>query len=144
MTDTEGQEKNKVAYEVAEEDFERFADAWDLDIDIGTMTEEDAEDFAAQKRKIIRQIVQGRAAVNESGNIVYRLFEPVGTLSEVTLTRPRGRAYMDMDKAKEGKNVTKFTNLIAASIRQIPMIISRMDGVDVKFLQAVYTLFLGS
>lgn len=133
-----------MGYEVADEDFLRFAEAWDLDIDVSTMSSEDAEDFAAQKRKITRQIVSGRAAIDVDGNIVYRLFEPVGTLQEVTLKRPRGRAYMDMDKAKDGRNVTKFTNLIATSIKQIPTIISKMDGIDVKFLQAVYTLFLGS
>jgi len=141
---SEKKQEKKVAYEVAEQEFESFAYAWRLDIDTETMTGEDAEDFETSKRKIVRQIVMGNAAVNEEGNIIYKLFEPVGTLEEITMTRPRGRAWLNMDRSKADKNVTKFTEVICSGIGQIQTIVARMDGIDVKFLHAVYGLFLGS
>lgn len=134
----------KIAYEVAEAEFDIFALAWDLDTEVETMTEEDSEEYATAKRKIVRQIVGGRLSVNEDGNLVYTLFEPVGSLTKLTIKRPRGAAYVRMDKAKEGKTITKFIHLMSAATGQISTIFSRMDGVDMKFLQAVYSLFLGS
>ena len=134
----------KIAHEVAQDEFDRFAVAWDLDTDIDTMTEEDADGFNQNKRKIVRQIMNGRAVINDDGDIDYTLFRPVGQLESVLLKRPGGRAYLAMDRAKEGRSVTKFNNMIGEAIGQVPTVISRMDGIDVKFLQAVYTLFLGS
>lgn len=140
---TEGQTE-KITYEVALEEFDRFAAAWRLDTDLETMSEEDIEDFEAAKRKIALQIKAGNASVNDEGNIVYQLFQPVGILTEITLKRPSGRAYTDTDKARDGKNITKSNHLIASAIGQLPMILQKMDGIDYKYIQAVYGLFLGS
>jgi len=139
----EGQDK-KVALEVAEADFERFALAWDLDTEVEEFTLEDKDEFLEHRRKIVRQIRGGRAAINEAGDIVYQLFDPVGTLTEVLIRRPKGTHFMAMDKEKDGRNISKMIQFVSASINQLPGIIKKMDGVDVKFLQAVYMLFLGS
>jgi len=138
------EEERKVALEVADADFFRFARAWDLDTEFEEFTPEDKDAFLEQKRKIVRQICGGRAAVNEEGNIVYQLFEPVGTLTDVLIRRPKGMHFVSMDKEKEGRNISKMIQFISASINQLPGIVKKMDGVDVKFLQAVYMLFLGS
>ena len=134
----------KIIHEVAQDEFNRFAAAWDLDTDIDYMNQDDADSFEQQKRKIVRQIMDGRAIVNDEGNIEYTLFEPIGTLAEVTFKRPHGRGFTAMDRAKDGKSITKFINMVGDAIGQPPSIINKMDGIDVKFCQAVYMLFLGS
>ncbi len=136
--------KEIVVREVAEQEFDRWADAWRIDTDIGHMDGEDTQDFENEKHKIINNIVRGYAAVNEEGNIVYKLSEPVGSLEEIELKRPRGRAWIASDKPKLNRNAAKTIHLIADAIGQIPAIIKRMDGIDVKFLFSVYNLFLGS
>jgi hypothetical protein len=134
----------KIVLEVAEAEFERFAGSWNLDTDIETMSIEDRDDFEGHKRKIVRQIQGGRVVINEEGNIIYTLFTPVGTLAEVTIKRPKGRTYMAMDKIKEGQNIGKLLHFLSSAINQLPGVIKQMDGIDFKFLQAVYMLFLGS
>lgn len=136
--------KNKVSYDVALEEFERWATAWRIDTDIDSMNQEDADDFEEMKRKITRQLSSGEAWINDSDNIVYRLFEPIGALSEIELKRPRGRAWRATDQAKLNRNVTKNDMLIAQAIGQTPTLMSRLDGIDYKYITAVYALFLGS
>ncbi|MCP4677091.1 MAG: hypothetical protein GY854_16565, partial [Deltaproteobacteria bacterium] len=51
----------KRACEVADDEFDRFAAAWDLDTDVDTMSEEDVDGFSQNSRKIVRQIMNGRA-----------------------------------------------------------------------------------
>lgn len=136
--------KNKVAYEVALEEFERFAESWRLDIEVDTMTGEDAEDFEQMRRKVTLQISSGNALVNAEGDIEYTLFKPVGSLTAITMKRPGGAAYKATDMAKEGRNMTKTNLLMASAIGQMPAILVQMDGIDYKYITAVYGLFLGS
>jgi hypothetical protein len=135
---------DKISYDVALEEFDRWAAAWRIDTDIDSMNQEDADDFEALKRKITLQISAGEAWVNDNDNIVYKLFEPIGTLSEIELKRPRGRAWRMTDQAKLNRNVAKNDLLIAQAIGQTPTILSRLDGIDYKYIIAVYSLFLGS
>lgn len=143
MEKQEGQ-KTKIAYDVALDEFERWAGAWRIDTETDSMNQEDADDFESMKRKITLQISSGTASVNDNDNIVYQLFEPIGNLSEIELKRPTGRAWRMTDKAKLNRNVTKNDMLIASAIGQTPNVLSRMDGIDYKYILAVYSLFLGS
>ena len=143
MEKKEGQ-KTKIAYDVALDEFARWAAAWRIDTEIDSMNQEDADDFESMKRKITLQLSSGEAWVNESDNIVYKLFLPIGNLTEIELKRPTGRAWRITDKAKINRNVTKNDMLIASAIGQTPNVLSKMDGIDYKYILAVYSLFLGS
>ncbi len=136
--------ESKIAYDVALDEFGRWAAAWRIDTDIDSMNQEDADDFELAKRKITLQISSGEAWVNDNDNIVYKLYEPIGTLSEIELKRPRGRAWKMTDRAKLNRNVAKNDLLIAQAIGQTPTLLSRLDGIDYKYILAVYSLFLGS
>jgi hypothetical protein len=136
--------KPKIAYELALDEFDRWAAAWRIDTDIDSMNQEDADDFEAAKRKITLQISSGEAWINDNDNIVYKLYEPIGNLTEIELKRPRGRAWRVTDQAKLNRNVAKNDLLIAQAIGQTPTLLSRLDGIDYKYILAVYSLFLGS
>lgn len=144
MEDEKGHKKEKIALEVAEQEFDSFADAWRLDTEIDTMDEEDAQDFIIGKRKIVNEIRRGSLVVNDEGDLVYNLFEPVGSLDQIILKRPKGLAWKMSDRAKLNKNVGKTNYIMAAGIGQPPGILTRMDGIDYKFILSVYNLFLGS
>ena len=147
MEDKEGQQAQKtpkIAYEVALEEFDRWAVAWRIDTGVDSMNDDDADDFESLKRQITLQINSGNALVNDDDNIVYELFEPIGNLTEIELKRPRGRAWKVTDRAKKDRNIAKTDLLIATAIGKTPTIFGQMDGIDYKYIQAVYALFLGS
>ena len=57
----------KVALEVAQEEYERFAEAWDLDTDVDAMNEEDRKSYEALERLLLRNIQAGSLTVDEGG-----------------------------------------------------------------------------
>lgn len=130
--------------EVAEAEFERFIDAWEIDADVDTMSLEDAKSFEQQKRKIIIQLKRGRARVTENGDILYELKKPVGRVSEITLTYGHGASYWDMDKARGEKYIAKLNHYICDAIGQANSVLLKMSSIDVKFIYGVYGLFLNS
>ena len=134
----------KIAFEVAEEEFVRFAEAWELDIDVSTMTEEDSDSFRTQKRRVIQKIMDGKAVVKEDGDIEYTLKKAIGKLNVVTLSIPPWGGWTDMDRGRKDKNMMKFTHYCANAINQPVTVLTRMHGIDAKFIQGVYSLFLGS
>jgi len=129
---------------VAEAEFERFADAWELDTEIGTMPEEDAESFKTQKRKVLAMIKRDRAVVNEGGDIVYQLKRPVGRLKEITLETGAGASYWGMDKARGEKYIGKLNHYICDAVGIANSELLKMSSIDTKFLYGVYGLFLNS
>ena len=130
--------------EVAEAEFERFAEAWELDTETETMSAEDTESFNAQKRKIILMIKRGRAVVTEDGDIVYQLKKPVGRLKEVTLKSGAGASYWDMDKSRGEKYIGKLNHYLCDAIGLTNSELLKMSSIDTKFLYGVYGLFLNS
>jgi len=132
------------ALKIAEEEFDRFADAWELDTDVATMAEEDADSFRTAKRRVIQKIMSKTAVVDENGDLIYKLRKKIGSLKEVKLSIPAWGAWTDMDRGRKDKNMMKFTHYIANAIGQPAPLLTKMDGRDAKFIQGVYSLFLGS
>ena len=142
-----GDSKSKIGSDVAEEEFERFADAWRIDTDVDFMTEDDEAGFQQVKRRMIRAIMSGNAIVNNDNNIEYELFAPIGDLTTVVIKRPSGHSFTSMDAVKKSKNLVAKTNKIYADAMGIPSTFlssTRMDGIDYRFIQGVYSLFFGS
>jgi len=138
----------KIAVEVAESEFQRFADEWCLDDDTASMEEEDRQSFDGLRRRLVRSIVDGSLVVNgaEDGTtLTYQLerseFE---SLAEITFKVPKGDAVLSWDKFKDRQSIHKLNAFMGAMVNQNPMIFSRMDARDLKVCQAVAQLFLGS
>ena len=136
--------KGKVDKKTAEQDFNCFAEAWEIDTDVEEMTQEDRDSFNDQKRKIVKAIRIGRASVDGKGDIAYVLKEPVHSVDSLTLTMPRGEGYMEMDRYKEQQSVRKFMAVMGHMSGKPVKVFSDMSGIDVKFCMAVSTLFLAS
>jgi hypothetical protein len=134
----------KVDKKTAEAEFNRFADAWEIDRDVEGMTTEDRQSFEDQKRKVIKAICIGRATVGDTGDISYTFKEAIHGVDSVTLTMPRGEGYMEMDRYKEQQGVHKFMAVMGHMTGKPVKVFSGMGGIDLKFCMAVSTLFLAS
>lgn len=126
----------------AELDFARFCAAWRIDLDEETMSEQLHEDFENSKRKIINAFRRGDALLNEKDQIVYTLYKPFPNLTEVICRRPTGAHFEKMDGIGRYKEVRKMNNFFAAALGIVPGFLSKMDGIDVLFIQKVYLLFM--
>jgi hypothetical protein len=137
--------KMKVALEQAEQEFDVFCEAWNIDNEYETMTEDDQTGFLRLRRSILRDIRKGKATVSEDGvKINLTLLKSVGDLTDVTIKIPEGVSYLDADKYKPGQGIHRLHAFISAASGLNPKILSRMSAVDVKFLHNVATLFLAS
>jgi len=132
--------------ETAESDFERFATAWCLDTDTASMPEEDSDTFADLKRKIVSVISGGYLAVSDDGEqLCYQLrFPTTEGLTELMMRVPPGSAQVAFDKLKDRQKIGKLNAYMAAMCKTNPAVFSRMDGRDLKIVQAVATIFLAS
>lgn len=143
MADTD---TSKVAAEVAEVEFGRFVEAWDLDVEVDEMNEEDRDTFAPLKRRLIRQIMAGRLVVSENGEtLTYQLRFPIGDNAELVANLPTGGAILQFDRHKDRHNVAKLNAYMGSMCGVAPALFgAHMKGSDLKVVQAIATLFLAS
>lgn len=134
----------KIERAAAEQEFERFANIWDIDSDMGHMDGEDKESFNQQKSRIVRAIRGGHVAIDESGSLCYTLKHPKGDTPEITFNVPTGDAYVSMDGYKDRQGIHKLNAFLGSMTGQPPKFFARMDARDIKFCQAVVILFLAS
>lgn len=141
---TEKKEKQfKVARDVAEDEFARWATSLGLEHKFD-------EDFAdpvslktlrAHRNAVVRAIVYGHAVVNESGDL---LFTPQFSPHKEALKfrRPKGSDYKLMDKHSGGTERTLA--LLCSVTGQNDIVFDQMDfAYDGDFCNSVAALFLG-
>lgn len=133
------QEENVVDREVAEQEFERFADAMDLDVDPAGMDDDDRRGFEREKRIFLRAVQAGRLVVDEAGQPVYT---PKGG-EPITFYEPTGATLMEMDRVKQGKAMKQTSVLLAAMTKQSPPRFANMKLRDYKVCQAIMAFFMG-
>ncbi len=134
----------KIALEVVEKEFERFAAEWDIDSNSAGMSDEDRESFEPHKKRIVRGIQEGYIVIGDDGDPTYTLRKPKGETTTITFYVPSGAAYMEMDKYKDRQLVHKMNAFMGSMTKQAPAFFSNMDGRDLKVCQAVVALFMGS
>jgi len=133
-----------ISIDVAQDEFQRFANEWDIDTDTSLMESDDKEDFNKLKRKIVREIMKGNATVDTDGNISYKLKYPKGEKTDLDFRIPLGKAYMNMDNYKEKQGMHKMFSFIGSLIKMPSGYCSSIDARDLKFCLGVATLFLAS
>lgn len=129
----------KLTIELAEQELERFAESMDLDFDTSHMNDEEHEAFDRMKKTCINAMLKGKLVINDDGL-------PVVTTSnkEFVFKEPTGRTLLAMDKAKEGQDVHKNYHMIGAMVGESDKLIAALRLQDLKVVQAVAMLFLGS
>lgn len=139
--------KNKVDAHTAEQEFNRFAVAWEIDNNLDGMSNEDRAGFDTQKSRIVRAIMSGHLSVDESGDeLTYKLKkgDRFDNLGELKFEMPSGDAYTAMDQHKEHHYNTKINAFLARMTKQSPKTFANMHALDRKVCEAIAALFLGS
>lgn len=135
--------ENVVAREVAEEEFDRFADEMDLDLDTSSMDAEDLTAFNKQKNRLVRAIERGSLVINENGEAVYT---PQNAGSKhhdpITFHERTGASLMAMDGKKKGHDVAKTYAVMADMCKVHPSTFAGLKGTDVKVCEALFALLM--
>ncbi|MES1178950.1 MAG: hypothetical protein ABUL62_31835 [Myxococcales bacterium] len=130
----------KIATEVAEAEFDRFAAAMDFDLDAKAMDEDDRKAFAATKRTVVRSIEQGHLVVDDSGQPVFT--PQLDDKSPITFYEPKGISLLAMEARKKGEDVSKMFASMGNMTKQHPSRFVKMSQRDLRVCMALATLFL--
>ena len=135
--------ENVVAREVAGEEFDRFADEMDLDLDTSTMDAEDLTAFNKQKGRLVRAIERGSLVINENGEAVYTPQNPGSkNYDPITFHERTGASLMAMDGKKKGHDVAKTYAVMADMCKVHPSTFAGLKGTDVKVCEALFALLM--
>ncbi len=134
---------SKINVEVAEKEFERFAEAMDLDLDPSLMDNEDLTAFNKQKRRLIRAIEKGSLVFNEAGEAEYTPVNDRSKHKETLIFRERsGASLMAMDSKKKNHDVAKSYAVLADMCGVPQNVFAGLVGVDVKICEALFALLM--
>jgi hypothetical protein len=131
----------KIAQEFAEQEFDRFLNAMDLDIQLKGMDDEDRKSFEEAKRKLVRAMQKGSLVIDEKGQPVFT--PQLGDTAPITFKEPTGAVLMTMDQKKKDHDVAKMMVTMAAMTGVNMQRFAKMEGRDIKICLAIATLFLG-
>lgn len=135
----------KVATEVAEGEFARWADSMGLELPdaakLAKMNDEDRRSLEEQVARVQRAIELGNLVVDDTGNFV---FTPVvGDRTPITFFEPTGASIMAMDQRKAGHVIAKTYAVLADITKQPIQRFAAMANRDRKICEAILSLFLG-
>lgn len=133
-------EKIKIAAEVAETEFDRWADA--MDIDHESLAGEDLESFNMQKSKIVKAIVRGSLVISDNDEAVYTP-QRSGEVEPITFHERTGASLMAADRVKRDHNVAKMYAILGDMTNQHPSTFAKLKGVDIKVCEALFALLMG-
>jgi hypothetical protein len=133
---------NVIALEVAEQEFDRFVDSMDLDVNTAHMDADDKKDLDQLRSRIISAIQAGSLVINDNGEPV---FTPQRTndAAPITFHEPTGATLMAMDRKKKTEDVGKLYASMGDMTKTSAATFSKMRMSDLKVCTAVTTLFLG-
>lgn len=133
---------SSVALEVAQDEFDRMLESFDIDIE--DLDKEDSESFQTLKNLAIKGICKGSVTVAENGCPTVSLKYPVGEISSVTFRHPTGATLVAVGDKKAKNSTTQgyklledFTGVPSAAFGKMRL------NPDLKVIQALSALFLG-
>lgn len=133
----------RIAPEVAEAEFQRFAEAMDLDVDTSRMDVEDLSAFNKQKSRILRAMESSALVVNEKGEAVYTPQRPESKHRDaITFHERTGASLMAMDGKKKGHDVAKTYAVMGDMCKVHPGVFAGLAGPDIKVCEALFALLM--
>ena len=132
-----------VSKEVARAEFERFADAMDLDLDSDNMTAEDNEANEKQIGQVVKAIETGHVTIDEQGQPTVFLKVPTNSTEKLTFFEPDGAVLLALDSKKENASVSKMFSMIQAMTHTPEGTLAKVKQRDLKVIQGLASLFLG-
>jgi len=131
----------KIIKEVAEQEFDRFIEAMDIEADPLEMDDEDKEQFKKQKSLVVARIMAGNVIIDDAGQPVYTVKQGDG--DPITFYEPTGASLMAMDRKKKAEDIGKLYATMADMTKQPIKRFAGMKYRDLKVCIAITSLFLG-
>ena len=133
----------KVAEDVAEQEFEDFIKAMDLDMDTAGMDAEDLTGFHKLKRRVIKAITRGNLVFNDEWEAVYTPTHKRTTHKDpITFHERAGSSIVAMDGKKKGHDAAKMYAVLGSMCEVPPKTFSNMVGEDIKVCEALFSLLM--
>ena len=133
----------KIALEVAEAEFDRFADCMGLDVDTTDMDPEDRTALNKQKGRIIRAVQSGALVFNEDGEAIYTpQHKRSKNKDPLTFHERTGASLMAMDGKKKGHDVAKTYAVLADMCKVHPSTFAGLVGSDIKVCEALFAFLM--
>ena len=134
---------NPVARDVAESEFERFAEAMTIDVNTAALDAEDLAAFNKQKSRVVTAIERGHLVINENGEAVFTPSnERTKNRDPLTFHERSGASLMALDGKKKGHDVAKTYSVMADMCRCHPNTFAGMVGADIKTCEALFALLM--
>ncbi len=132
-----------VAPEVAAQEFDRWVEQMDLDLDTANMDAEDRTAFDKQRRRILRAMQSGALVVNEQGEAVYTPCRAGSKATDpITFHERTGASLMAMDGKKKHHDVAKTYAVMGDMCRVHPNTFAGLVGSDGKVCEALFSLLM--
>ncbi len=129
--------------ETAGQEFDRFVEGMDLDLDTADMDAEDLTAFNKQRNRLVRAIQNGSLVINEKGEAVYTpRREGSKTKDAITFHERTGASLMAMDGKKKNHDVAKTYAVMADMCRVHQSVFAGLVGTDVKICEALFALLM--
>lgn len=139
-------EDNKITFEMAEEEFNNWCEAVDLDCDETMMNDEDLKSFQPHKKRILKAVQKG-TAVFDGEKIEYTLSpKSVEGLAgkKIVIPRPSAKLFSGMDGFKENQEIKKMQGAMSALCGLDIGVFTKMEIPDWKFFNSICVLFMAS
>ncbi len=132
----------KIGSDVAEQEFQRFVDLMNLDIEESFLNDADKAGLATNRHRFIRAVEAGSLTVDESG---IPTFTPVKSdnVEPLTFYEPTGASLMAMDRKKDGADVGKMFTIMADFTKTNDKRFSGLRVSDLNVCMAIAMLYLG-
>lgn len=141
----EKKDQPKIPKELAEKEFQGWADHLRLDTNEDEMDVEEKSDFLQIKKKFVYCLMNGFTYTEENGDLVLKLIESVQGKSEMTFRRSfKGGTFVVMDRYKESQNVHKTIAFLGAWVGIDPKQLMKLDAIDLWFGMKMVSLFFGA
>ena len=133
----------KIAVEAAEQEFETWADAMDIDTDESLMDDEDRKGFTKARGRFITAVRAGALVLNDDDEAVYTPQKDKSRYKEaITFHERTGASLMAMDGQKKNSDVRK-TFAIMADMTKLPAkTFAGLVGVDIKTCESIFLLLM--
>lgn len=126
----------KIDKDTALAEFERFAEAMDIECETDEMPEDDAREFEKLRGRLVRAIQKGTLTIADEG-------EPSFALSNgetLVFAEPTGSTLMA--KNSKGSDVGMLYRMMGEMTKQPASLFSKMKMAELKVCMAITTLFL--
>lgn len=134
---------DKIAPEMAEQEFDRWAEGMGLDLDTSNMDEADAAALGKQRGRIVLGIVQGSVVVNESDEIEFTPQRVASKSKDTIVFHERsGASLMAMDHKKKGHEVAKMYAVLGEMCGVPPKVFAGLVGPDIKMCESIFSLLM--